>query len=181
MTRAATLALALTALTALAGCGVSPGPAPETTFACNAQQRWQDTGIYMVAGERFRITWANGYWTPMVGQGLVTPAGMVARARPGSPMPAAPEGALIGRIGTETFLIGEDVETVATQTGFLQCSINDTQTDTYGQKLLDNYGRVTMRITKVTWRDRADCPFAVGCDTLNPGRWFDSARDKPLN
>ncbi|GIL38681.1 hypothetical protein [Roseiterribacter gracilis] len=176
----ATLAIVLLT-SALAGCGVSPGPAAETEFACNAQQRWQNTGVYVAQGEKFRITWVNGLWTPNVGQGIVTPAGLVERARPGSPLPSAPAGSLIGRIGTDTFLIGEDVETIATQNGFLQCSMNDTLTDTYGQKLLDNYGRVTMRITKATWRDRADCPFAAGCDSLWPGRWIDSARDKPLN
>jgi hypothetical protein len=181
MNRAATLALVLTVLAALGGCGTSPMPAAESQFVCNAQQRWQDTGIYLAQGERFRITWKDGMWTPSVTQGLVTPAGLVARTPPGSPMPAAPAGALIGRIGTDTFLIGEDVETVATQSGSLNCAINDTLADTYGRPLLDNYGRVTMRITKATWKDRADCPFGAGCDTLWPGRWVDSAQTKPLN
>jgi hypothetical protein len=173
---AATLAVCLVAL---AGCGAPSDPASETTFVCNAQQRWQDTGVYLAAGERFRITWASGFWTPAVAHGLWTPAGLVARAAPGSPMPGAPSGALIGRVGTDSFLIGEDVETVATQSGQLYCAMNDTLTDTYGRPLLENAGQVTMRITTTSWQDRASCPFAHGCDTFWRPHGFNATG--PLN
>lgn len=179
---ALTVSLLLAATGMLTGCGWMHTERPSaTSFVCAAQNRWQSTGVTLAAGDRFRITWQDGLWTPTITTGLYSPGGNPRPAKPGSPLPTAPDGAMIGRVGTDIFLIGDDVETVATQSGTLYCSINDTIISAYGRGLEDNQGKVTMRITTSRWQDRADCGWLVGCDTLWPGRWVDPAAGRPLN
>jgi hypothetical protein len=57
------------------------------------------------------------------------------------PLPDFPAGALVGRIGGETFGVGKGVTLVAEQTGMLELRINDGD-----DGLDDNDGELTVQI-----------------------------------
>lgn len=119
-------------------------PAGAATFTIPANQQWVDTAITVARGTRLQFV-ARGdvMISPTASSG---PGGSPAVTVPGAPypMPGAPAGALLGRVGTGTpFLIGVNTQPIAMpNTGRLMLGVND---DTYG----DNSGAYTIGITRL--------------------------------
>jgi hypothetical protein len=116
-----------------------PGLLTHTVYS---YRQWQSTGIKLEAGDFYELR-AQGEWaySPIVG--LHGPRG----GRPAVmsyPLPSAPGGALIGRIGENgrPFMVGARTNGDADQAGFLFLRIND---DLLG----DNQGKLTVDISVV--------------------------------
>jgi hypothetical protein len=128
---------------------VEPTRTMGETFAVDAKQAWQTTGIRVEKGARLHIEVVGGEWTNWKGTTLYQSGkgtGYVcAGVRPAVQcveyLPEAPTGALIGRVGVQIFLIGEGTTIVAEQQGTLSLAINDTPDGFY-----DNDGVLTVSI-----------------------------------
>jgi len=110
-----------------------------STRAVYAYRQWQSTGHYLKAGDRVRLT-ASGLWSYSPEVGPHGPRG--ALPAPGYyPLPAAPGGALLGRLGEagDVFYVGDSFTFVAPEPGLFYLSIND---DLLG----DNVGELTLKI-----------------------------------
>src|SRR5262245_7160450 len=116
------LALAIVA-TMLASAGAAP-----TTVSVDGQQPWTATGISVQAGQVVAIT-ATGRINYCSGapQCDATPDGSVSGeshcGTPGSPTGSC--GALIGRIGGSSFVVGSNFKMKATTSGALELGIQD--------------------------------------------------------
>ena len=114
--------------------------------------KWQNTGIKITAGTPATVKYSSGLWTanPDDNQGqLYDAAGNPAyiNAKPGYTMPNENEGALIGRIGSTVFLIGDGATVPSNLTGDLELCINDDLNGTYGAGFTDNESAVTVKVT----------------------------------
>lgn len=115
-----------------------------------ASKGWQDTGVTVRQGSKLIITVINGQWTSTVGKVSYNPglgwSYTCANAMPASqcvePLPESPQGALIGRIGSRIFGIGQGITVMSGDTGPLSLRINDGDGDLY-----DNDGRLIVQIT----------------------------------
>jgi hypothetical protein len=58
----------------------------------------------------------------------------------------APMGALVGRVGSQVFLVGMGTTVPATASGVLELCINDDLNHIYGSGLADNIGGVFVSI-----------------------------------
>ena len=114
-----------------------------TPLVVPAEDRWTNTGIAVNAGDRLRFS-ANGTIGMSEGGGdLADPAGARSgRRAANAPMPNAPAGALIGRIGNGApFLIGSNTGPIAApQAGRLYLGVND-------DHLPDNSGEFRVTVT----------------------------------
>jgi hypothetical protein len=97
-----------------------------TTYRVYAYRQWQSTGLRLNQGDSVRIT-ARGEWLYSPYVGLHGPAGGAKPAAAWYPMPLAPGGALLGRIGEqgELFYVGSRAYWYAEAPGFLFLRIND--------------------------------------------------------
>jgi hypothetical protein len=98
----------------------------QVTFGLPAQTQWLDTGVDIPSGQRLAVSavgqWSNGGAQPR----WVGPSGWPDVHLPGALEPSAPLGALVGKIGRRTFLIGESYHpTTSAETGRLYLSMND--------------------------------------------------------
>jgi hypothetical protein len=109
-------------------------------FTVDASRQWTDTGLNVRAGETLyfdaegTVMWGNGRQDTAAGEDN-------SPYNRNRPIPGRPAGALIGRIGTETFFIGDERAPFrVNNTGRLYLGIND-------DYLQDNSGafRVTVR------------------------------------
>ena len=109
-----------------------------------AYHPWQSMGKYLNLGDQVTLT-AMGQWTysPQA-VGLHGPEGGLP-APAYYPLPAAPGGALLGRVGETgpVFYVGRRLSFVATAPGLLYLGIND---DLLG----DNVGELTVKVEVVT-------------------------------
>jgi hypothetical protein len=113
----------------------------EGTFTVAGTQQWTPTGIVVRRGEPLTIA-ASGEVTVGGGNPPAPPAGtgeMVA----GNPVPNAPTGALIGRIGNgQPFLIGNQTRIQAPAAGQLFLGVNDSHH-------ADNQGNFRVEIRRI--------------------------------
>ena len=125
---------------ATAAVGTS-GTVPPGAVLVQANQVWNDGGINVKKGDRVafnttgQVSFAQGQTAGPDGNGTVR--------RPNYPVPVAPVGALIGRVGTGTpFPIGSNSQPIVMPNdGRLMLGVND---DEYG----DNTGAFTVTVTK---------------------------------
>lgn len=109
------------------------------TRSVYAYRQWQSTGIYLNTGDRVTLT-AAGQWSYSPEVGLNGPEGGL--WAPGYyPLPEAPGGALLGRVGEngQFFYVGCKLDYIAPAPGLLYLGIND---DALG----DNVGDLTLKI-----------------------------------
>jgi hypothetical protein len=125
----------------------------ELSFDVYADRPWNDTGLNIETGDSVQIIYVTGEWTDYVGikspfDGNGDPGYICADVQEAStcaePLPEAPKGALIARIGSERpIFIGNEASFMVTNTGLLQLGMNDS---TSRNDLSDNEGFITVRI-----------------------------------
>lgn len=119
----------------------------KTSFTVQSVPKWQDSGAVVEANESVSIVYKGGYWTANPATGMVTAYGNSRyRAKSGYTLPGAFEGALIGRVGGRTFLVGNGAKVPAGATGKLEFCINDDLRGAYGAGFNDNRGSVQIEI-----------------------------------
>jgi hypothetical protein len=115
----------------------------------DAKQGWQSTGLTVEKGTKVSFEVTNGQWTSQ--KGVVAPMGaegsgiVCTRQTPASrcvePLPSAPIGSLIARIGDQIFSVPSTASTIAPASGTLELRINDADAG-----LSDNDGELEVRI-----------------------------------
>jgi hypothetical protein len=153
--------LAVVALLVGTGCVVYPPPytpikpANVTSLGSNtfqitvdARAPWVATGIIVKAGQKYKFT-AQGVWGESPGVVRTAdggPAGIFGTGYWGviPRVPGAPWGALVGRVGTARFFIGQSAVLPMPEDGELMLGINDGD-DSLG----DNYGFQTVTVQLV--------------------------------
>lgn len=115
-------------------------PVASATVRVKAASGWTDTRIALRAGDRFRIRYESGQWSPWPG------GSYDAMGSGGDPrcacnvMLGVSHAALIGRIGDgPAFFVGGGLLAVAVEPGHLYLGINDT-------RLGDNSGWLDVRV-----------------------------------
>ena len=140
------LASSLLALCAASWCATSAAalwqPHAFTSLSARtvyAYRQWQSIGLHLNAGDQVRLT-ASGQWSYSPEVGLHGPGGALP-APNYYPLPTAPGGALLGRLGESgnIFYVGPALTYVAPEPGFLYLRIND---DLLG----DNVGALRLKI-----------------------------------
>lgn len=132
--------------------GAQIGKWEEVDYNISATDSWQNIG-YINEGETCSVEYLHGFWTsnPNIGDDTMYDAdgSSITATQDGYALVGAPEGALIGRVGTnEPFLIGNGpIQTPQGQTGLLQVVINDDLEGKYGKGLQDNEGIITISAT----------------------------------
>jgi len=116
-------------------------------IAVDARAGWVKTGLTVRSGEKIHFS-ANGSWGESPGENRTADGGQAGLFGSGywgveRPLGYAPWGALVGRVGSNVFLIGADNVVTIPQDGELMLGINDGQ----GQFLNDNHGYVTVTIS----------------------------------
>lgn len=117
------------------------------TTQVDATLPWQDSGIYIESGTVIDLNVISGSWTHYldgvaynngVGSGYIC-ANNIPPEQCAEPMPEAPQGSLIGKIGAHLFAIGSGTRITAQQSGILHLRINDSD-----DGLFDNDGILTV-------------------------------------
>jgi hypothetical protein len=92
----------------------------------NPQQRWTDTGLTVRQGQQVLFNTTGQVQLSVTATDVAQPAGGNRQAS-GAPMPAAPAGALIGRIGPNgrAFAVGNLTEVIMPESGRLYLGVND--------------------------------------------------------
>jgi serine/threonine protein kinase len=112
---------------------------------------WQSTDVFIAKGTRINIEVVSGQWTQTKGKvpynpGLGNQNYSCANYMPANqcvePLPDAPQGALIGKIGNFIFEIDDGVIITASESGILFLRINDGDVGLY-----DNDGTLVVRVT----------------------------------
>jgi hypothetical protein len=141
---------------ALTGCGFTEIEARgavnllyPATMSVEAGRSWQTTGIVVTGQQTTSIDCGEGLWTANPDTGMCGPAGNARYlAKPGYTLPGAPEGAMVGRIGSNPpFLVGTGATAPAGQAGLLSLCINDDLQRRYGVGLSDNAGSIPVTVT----------------------------------
>lgn len=118
------------------------------TFEVPADVKWKKTGMSVSECEKIVVTYQSGTWniSPAVrnvdGNGN---SNYIAKA--GYTMEGKPEGSLIGRIGGQTFYLGNNGETPASCAGELELCTNDDLDGKYGEGFHDNSGSITVELS----------------------------------
>lgn len=111
-------------------------------FTVQSAQGWQITGVVASASRKTTIAYQSGTWCASPRAGACTGAGVAEfRAPAGYPLEGAPEGALIGRVGTCVFLVGDLGQVPAGLAGPLELCINN------DLGLADNRGSLTVKVS----------------------------------
>jgi small nuclear ribonucleoprotein (snRNP)-like protein len=99
-----------------------------------AQERWTDTGLTVRSGQQVRFNTSGQVQLSVTATDVAQPAGGNRQASAG-PLPGAPAGALIGRIGPNgrAFAVGNLTEVIMPESGRLYLGVND-------DELSDNTG-----------------------------------------
>ena len=145
-TFAATIAGAWLAATAC-GRDRAPNPADSVTLRVSATEGWQDTGITLQPGRAFTLRNVSGH---IRDQQTEIDGGMGSEYVCGSPdccepLPRERRSALIGRVGSDAFLVGHGTEHVAKASGQLLLRVNDCD-----EGLFDNAGALTVEFVPDT-------------------------------
>jgi hypothetical protein len=115
------------------------------TVTVRARDGWQSTGIIVDAQQTTTIACQGGSWTVDPAHGGCDGAGYPAwSAGPACPLPAAPTGSLVGRIGATHFLVGNVTTVPAGLEGSLELCINDNAAT---PDLAGKGGRLMVRIS----------------------------------
>jgi small nuclear ribonucleoprotein (snRNP)-like protein len=106
--------------------GTSTVPSGGVRVRVNPQERWTDTGLAVRQGQQIRLNTSGQVQLSVTATDVAQPAGgnrQAARA----PMPGAPAGALIGRIGPNgrAFAVGNLTEIIMPESGRLYLGVND--------------------------------------------------------
>ncbi len=132
----------------------STSPPLSHMFTVYANEGWQNTGIYIEAGDVVQIDYISGKWSFWSGNvaphdangdpnGYVCAQHMPA-SRCSEPVPNAIKGSLVARIGdSPPMYVGNYTTFIATTTGSLELAINDALTLA---DLADNVGSIVVRI-----------------------------------
>lgn len=139
------VAYLLTAVSSPPPAASTPVPTPvlDALVDIFAAQGWQDTPIVLQRGQGFQVQYTAGKWTDgrpewFNGEGYGYICGRVGCVEP---LPGAQRGALVGRVGTDIFLVGDAGFFAARSDGRLQLRMNDGDGGLY-----DNAGSLTVRI-----------------------------------
>ncbi|MFA7431066.1 MAG: hypothetical protein WCZ23_12990 [Rhodospirillaceae bacterium] len=145
--RAAAVAVAsLVALGAMVPLASAEDGAKETSVTVHANAEWQKTGVSVQ--QPCNVEYISGLWTASPQSGMYNSAGNRSQiAKYKYPLPGAPEGSLIGRIGNAIFIVGTGITTPPGRVGELEFVINDDIQGYYGVGLKDNYGAVTVSVS----------------------------------
>ncbi len=113
------------------------------TITVDAKTMWTDTGITLIDPSDITVqasgSWANGNNPPEYYS-----ANGIGHLHPGTTIQSASLGALIGKIGGNTFVVGENYSGRTPASGKLYLGMNDLPTaDAY----TDNLGQLTVQIT----------------------------------
>lgn len=110
-------------------------------------QPWQPTGV-IITGKQTTVISCTGTWSFNPSRRPCGPngeAGLIAKAR--YTLQGAPEGAMIGRVGSNLpFLVGASATVPAGQSGMLSLCINDDIDAVYGAGLKDNKGEMNVEV-----------------------------------
>lgn len=127
----------------------APTPAlPTYIVQVDARQGWYQTSLGVEANTRVYFEWVDGRWTTQTGQPTTGPEGtnfVCSQQLPPSqcaePLPGAPRGSLIARLGDQVFSVPASGYIIASQSGALAFRINDADAG-----LTDNDGQVRVRV-----------------------------------
>lgn len=111
-----------------------------------ANKAWQDVGLVLQSREIAEIAVGSEMWSFNPRERPCTAQGSSLKARPHYTMPNQNEGALIGRVSDQVFLVGGGANTPNDTSGLLQFCINDDLEQKYGAGLTDNFGYVSVTI-----------------------------------
>lgn len=114
-------------------------------------QPWQPTGV-TITGTQTTVISCTGIWSFNPGRRACGPngeAGLIAKPR--YTLQGAPEGAMIGRVGSNLpFLVGASATVPAGQSGMLSLCINDDIDCVYGAGLKDNKGEMNVEVKTIS-------------------------------
>ncbi|HEV3051157.1 MAG TPA: LamG-like jellyroll fold domain-containing protein, partial [Longimicrobium sp.] len=130
----------------------APGTQPETGSTppelwIDARAIWQRTGVRVSRAARLTLR-AEGVWGVSPQFRSVGPQGAYSMGRGGYALPGAPEGALVGRVGGHTFLVGAGATVPEGVEGELELAANDDVGNQYGNGYGDNSGSMLVRLTE---------------------------------
>lgn len=147
------LSIAILLVAALLACRSAAVKMPSTplvltpvsgyVFDLPASQGWNSTGIHLRAGDTFQVAYLSG----QIRDGAVAAADasgiayVCSHAGCCEPLPGVPRDALIGRIGSQVFYIGNGGQFSAPKTGTLELRLNDCDAGLY-----DNQGALRLLI-----------------------------------
>lgn len=150
-----------------------------SSFVVQANSAWQNTGISVPEQAGLTIAYEGGVWTadPGTNGGRPYDAGgcpnlNVPISQTAYPIPGAPMGALVGRIGATgaPFVVGDGPTTIpAGAGGPLYLCINDDLTGAYGAGLADNSGTVTVYLYAANTQPNLTAPLIVEPPQISPG------------
>jgi hypothetical protein len=124
------------------------------TVSIQARNGWQATGATIDAQHLTTIACQSGHWTIAAAPEGCDGAGYPATvAGPDCPLPGAPKGALIGRVGVINFLVGNVTTVPAGLAGPLELGINNDAPTPDGGCAAGHGGRLLVRVsTKIPAR-----------------------------
>lgn len=124
------------------------------TVTIQARGGWQSAGITVDPNYTTTIACQSGNWTIDADAGGCDGAGYAALiAGPACPVPGAAKGALVGRVDSTNFLIGDVTTVPAGLTGPLELCINNDAAAENGAGQAGNGGRLLVRVsTKIHFR-----------------------------
>ncbi|MGC2856351.1 hypothetical protein ACM64Y_12835 [Novispirillum sp. DQ9] len=142
--KVAAIAASLTVAAGSTAATAQTATATEVTVAAN--QAWQTVHPSVEGG--CTLQYQYGAWTTNPRVGLFHADGNKSHiAKPGYPLPGAPEGMLVAQVGSTVLGAGLATVIPAGVSGPLALMINDDYRGIYGTGLADNIGSVTISIT----------------------------------
>jgi hypothetical protein len=120
----------------------TPG-GPAISIEVSAARGWQNTGVFLETGQKFKIAAVSGQITDLKvtladGNGYNYVCG---HANCCEPLPSARRDALLGQLGDEVFLIGNGGVFTTTRSGRLSLRVNDCD-----EGLYDNAGSLNVNL-----------------------------------
>lgn len=118
----------------------------DTDMEVFAAKKWQKTGISISKNEKVIVTRKSGTWCINPQMGYCDANGISQIGKEGYTLKGAREGALIGRVGSAVFCIGNTGETPQGAEGELELCANDDMDGRYGKGFADNSGSIVFRL-----------------------------------
>jgi hypothetical protein len=121
------------------------------TFVVPSRQVWPSTGYTVQSGNKIVVVWLSGEWSANPAWGKLFNGNgnpQYPQAKTGYALPGAPEGALVGKVGNQAFLIGNTAIVPQHLSGTLLLAINDDVNGIYGPGYKDNIGELKVMIFK---------------------------------
>lgn len=120
---------------------------PPLSLEVFSNQNWQDSGVTLAQGQHFSIQYISGMWT--YSTGMIAPFDangdnyICNSVNCCEPLPTVRKGALLGKVGNNTFFVGNRGTFTANSTGSLSLRMNDCDSD-----LGDNSGSIRVAIDR---------------------------------